>query len=271
MAALPGHASEPGARIDRLHRGQTHRVGPYRRADQAVVIAPGHLFQFKRPTLADAALIGVGEAAAVQEHRRHAGGIGATERTLGMCRIGQAHRADLSIAPRLANDPGAAIETIQSIAEIFDELAFRAIAPAAVLVDHRIAAADEIACHLRPRSRLRIGERNLRSAGQMAAIGRAFQQHGERAVDRFTAAGRAVYVGGEAYAVAHRHHDRALEHHVVPIRGQRRSRQRKQAERCAEPGQTPARDARLGWAGCDRAHPARSLSPSSLSRHPAPP
>ena len=47
-----------------------------------------------------------------------------------------------------AHDPGAGVVAVVPVAQIFDEFAFRAVAPAAILIDDNIAARDEEARHV---------------------------------------------------------------------------------------------------------------------------
>ena len=122
VAALPWHPREPGLDVDRLQRLEPRRVVHDRRAFQGRLIGPGHLLQLERAALADAVLVGVGEAAAVEKHRGDAGRIGAGERALRMRRVGKAHGADLAVAPGLADDPGAGVVAVVAVAQIFDEL-----------------------------------------------------------------------------------------------------------------------------------------------------
>ncbi len=233
MAALPRHLGEPALNVDALQRLHPHRILETLRRFPGGERRPGHLLQLEGAALADSALIGVGEAARIDEHRRHPGRPGTTERALGMGGVGQPHRADLAVAPGLLDDPGAAIIAVGAVAEIFDELAFRAIAAAAILIDHHIALPDEEMRHLGAALRCRLGHRQFRAADHIAAIGRAFENNRKSAGQRLSVLGRPVDVGGQMHAVAHPHLDRRFEDHIV---ADHLGRRRAHREESGDPG-----------------------------------
>src|SRR5207302_1939603 len=72
---------------------------------QRVVVGPGRLFQIKGAAVANAAAIGVREAAAVEKLCGKARRVETAERGLGMRRIGKAEGTDPAIAPGLPNQP----------------------------------------------------------------------------------------------------------------------------------------------------------------------
>ena len=116
-------------------------------------------------------------------------------------RVGQAHGADAPVAPGLRAQPGAGVEPVLAVRQVFDEAAFGAVAAAGVLVDHGVAVRGEARRDLGARGRGAVGRGDLAAAGQVAAVGRALHDHRERA----GAVGQ-VDVGGQADAVAHRDH-----------------------------------------------------------------
>src|SRR5262249_35491511 len=106
--------------------------------------------------------------------------------------------------------------------EVLDEGALGAVATAAILVDHHVAVPDEVRRHLSARLRPRVARAALGAADLGLAVGRALQDHREGAVHGAAVPGGAVYVAGEAHAVAHRRHNVALCHGVEALSGRRR-------------------------------------------------
>ena len=100
--------------------------------------------------MTDAAAIGVGEAAAIEELCGQFRRVEAAERRLRVGRIGQPKGANASIAPRLAPDPGERVATVLGLAQIFRETAARMITAATVLIGDGIAVPDEIKQRPRP-------------------------------------------------------------------------------------------------------------------------
>ena len=128
-----------------------HRIGLRLRRDQRVLERPGRLLQLERAGLADAGLPRIGEAAAVQHLRDQPGRIEAAQRGLRVGGVGQAHGADAPVAPGLVAQPGAGIEPVLAVGQVFDEAALRAVPAAGVLVDDGIAMRGEIARRVRAR------------------------------------------------------------------------------------------------------------------------
>ena len=196
-----------------MTRGSFLRLG----ALLGVVVGPGELLQLEGAALADAGAIGAGEAAGIEHHAGEPGRIEAGERRLRMRRIGQAHGADLAVAPGLLDDPGAGVVAVRPLGEVLRELALRAVAAAAILVDHDVAGAHE----MRPRPRPRVigwlmpGSISERERSRLA-VGRPLQDAPAAASrQRPPADGRPVDVGRELNAVAHPHHHVAMHDDVV--------------------------------------------------------
>src|ERR1022692_2455326 len=143
MPAAPGHACKPIGQIDRLQCRERQWIALDLRRLERFVEGPRDLFELERTALADPALIRIREAARVHEHCLYAGGAGARERALRMCRVGQAHRPDTPVAPALLDDPRTAVKTIGAVAQIFDVGALGFPATAAVLKHDRVAVARE--------------------------------------------------------------------------------------------------------------------------------
>ena len=203
----PRHHAEPGMQILRRETGGDDGVGERVRAFLRPVIGPGRLLQFKGAALADTAREGVREAAGIEDHAGETGGGQRGQRRLGMGGIGQAHRADPAIAPGLPDDPGAGIVAVLGIGDVFDEFAFRAIATAAILIDHRVAGVDEMRGDVGASHRLGFAAANLGARALRLAIGRALHHDRERTGKRLPILRRQIDIRGQPNAVAHRHHD----------------------------------------------------------------
>src|SRR6202162_5441497 len=147
MTPLPRHPREPLADVDCLQSFETRRIAGHGRTLQGGAVCPCHLFQFEGAALPYTVLVGIGKAAAIEKHRGDTGRAGTGERGLHMGRIGQPHGPNFTVAPRLTDDPLAGVITVQAIAQVFDELTFRSIAPAAVLVNDDVASGHEVARH----------------------------------------------------------------------------------------------------------------------------
>ena len=182
------------------------RVSRVARVGQRVAVGPGRLFQIERAAVPDAAAIGVRKAAAIEELRREAGRVETAERRLGVRGVGQAERADTSVAPGLAHQPGERIGAVLGLAEIFREAAARAIAAAAILIGDGIAVRDEIGGDLCARARRRVRGGDLGPARRRFVVGRAFEQDRER-----PGTGRTIDVGRQHDPVARRRHQVALD------------------------------------------------------------
>ncbi len=197
VARLPRHAGEPVAQVLVGQGGAQHRVRLGFRRQQRLVVGPTGLLQLERAELADAAGPGIAEPAAVQHLRHQARRVQAPQRRLGVGGVAEPHGADAPVAPGLPQQPGAGVEAVLGIGQIFDETPLGPVAAAAILEHHSQAAGSGIGG---PR---RTPDRAGRRLGQFAAarlcpaIRGAFQHHRERA----RAAGK-VDVGGKAYAVA---------------------------------------------------------------------
>ena len=200
LALPPGQAGEPVPDVLPGQRRAQHRIGHRFRRDLRVLERPGRLPQFEGAALADARSPGIVEPAAIQHLRHQPRRIEAAQRRLGMCRIGQPHGRDPPVAPGLRAQPGAGVDPVLPVRQVFHESAFGPVAAARVLIDHRIARGDERRGQRGAGGGGAVGRRDLAPAGQMPPVGRALQHHRQR-----PGAGRAVDVGGEAHAVAHRH------------------------------------------------------------------
>ena len=159
--------------------------------------------------MADAALPGIAEAAAIEHLREQARRIEAAERRLGVGGVGEAQGADPPIAPGLLAQPGAGVDAVMPVREVFDEHALGSVAAAAILVDDGVAAREEGGGELGAGGGDRVGGGEFAAAGLGAAIGRAFEDDGEG-----TGALRQVHLGREAEAVPHRDH---LGHIGAPV------------------------------------------------------
>ena len=199
----PRHRREPGADILRLERGAQDRVALRFRALLGVVEGPGRLLQLEGAALPDALAIGVGEAAGIDHHRGEARRGEAGERHLRMRGVGQAHRADAAVAPRLIDDPGAGVVAVLAFGQVFRERALRAVAAAAILEHDDVAGAHEGQGELGPRHGLGVARLDLRARAFPLAVGRALQDDRQRPIVDDAARGGAIDVGGEADAVAH--------------------------------------------------------------------
>ena len=182
-------------------------IGERVRAFLRPVIGPGRLLELEGAALTDAAREGVGEAAGIENHAGKAGRRQRSQSRLGMGGIGQAHRADPAVAPGLADDPGAGIIAVFGIGNVFDELALRAVAAAAILIDHGIAGPDEMRRDIGAGHRLDLVATDLGTRALGLAIGRALHHDRERPRKRLPILRRQVDIGGEPDAVPHRHHD----------------------------------------------------------------
>lgn len=206
VAARPRHVGEPRAQVDRAQRRELRGIGAHLRRFQHRVERPGRLLELERTALADAALVRVREAAGIEEQCGDAGRVRAGERGDRVRAVREALRADPAVAPRLAHEPGAAVVAVGAVAQIFDVRAAGVAAAAAVLEHDRVAVAREQA---RDRA-ARVAQSVLR-----LAVGRALEDHRERARERRVAARGQIDVGREHHAVAHRHVQVALHEHVV--------------------------------------------------------
>ena len=177
------------------------RVGQRRRAFLGLAKRPGGLLEFKRTTLANPALVGVGEAAAVEHHAAQARRMQAGHRQLGVRRVRKAHAADLAVAPWLADDPGQGVETVFALGSVFGEHPFGGVAPATILEDCDKALGGKAGRHLFTGNVLAV-ELLFRARRFALVIGRTFDHHRIRAV----AACRQVDVGGQVDAIAHGDH-----------------------------------------------------------------
>src|SRR5947209_8854295 len=112
---MPGHAAEPGAdvlcRQSRLHL-RVAGIG------ESIAIGPGRLLQIERAAMADAAAVGVGEAAAIEELSGQSRRVEAAERGLRVGGIGQPEGADAAVAPRLALEPSERVATVLGLAQV---------------------------------------------------------------------------------------------------------------------------------------------------------
>ena len=206
----PRHAREPGSDVLRLQRRLDCRVAGI---GERVAVGPGRLLQVERAAVADAAAIGVGEAAAIEELRRQTRRVEAAERRLRVRGIGQAERPDAAVAPGLAHQPGERVVAVLGLAEIFREAARPSDSGRGNPDRRRHSRARRN--RRRPRRASAASGRGgaLGSARRRFVVGRAFEQDRER-----PGAIRAVDVGRQHDAVARRHHQVALYDHPARAR-----------------------------------------------------
>ena len=141
---------------------------------ERVAVGPCRLLQVERAAMPDAAAIGAGEAAAIEELRHQPGRVEAAERRLRMGGIGQTEGADVPVAPRLALEPGERVEAVLGLAQIFCKTAARMIAATAILVDEGVAVSDKISGGVSPRPRPCVSGGALGSARRRFVVRRAF-------------------------------------------------------------------------------------------------
>ena len=180
MARLPRHPGEPIPQIFRRQGRMQHRIGLRLRRDQRVVERPRRLLQLERAELADSTGPAIAEAAAIHDLTDKAGRVQATQRSLGVRRVAEPHRADAPVTPGLGDQPGAGIEPILAVGQVFDEPALRPVAATAILVNGRIAAVGQPLRHHPARQRGRVGGAQLAAAGFIPAIGRPLHHHRKR-------------------------------------------------------------------------------------------
>ena len=142
IALAPRHSRHPAGDVLGFERGLHLRVA---RVGERVAIRPGRLLQIERAAVADAAAIGVGEAAAIEVLRGKTRRVEAAQRHLRMRRIGKTHRRDPAVAPGLRHQPIAGVVAVRRLAQILGEAALGTVAPAAILIDDGVAGTDEIA------------------------------------------------------------------------------------------------------------------------------
>ncbi|MCY1391528.1 hypothetical protein D9M71_63730 [compost metagenome] len=201
VTAAPGHPREPGVDVLRFQGRAQRRVGLGRRAFLGLPEGPGGLLQLERPALADAALVGVGEAPGVQHHGAQPGRGEAGHRQLGMGRIGQPHAAHPAVAPGLLDDPGQAVVAVLPLVDVLDEVPFRAMPPATVLEHRGEAPFGELQGHVLARQVAAV-QAPFRARGLALVVRRALDHHRPGAC----ANGGQIDVGGQAHAVAHPDH-----------------------------------------------------------------
>ena len=166
-------------------------------------MGPGRLLQLEGAELPDAAAPGIGETARIDELCLEPRRIEAAERGLRMGPIGQAHGGDAPIAPGLPQQPGATVETVGALAQIFGEALRGAVASAAILIGDPIALLREIGGEPGARGGLGRSGRHLAAARNVAPVGRALEDDGEG-----PCALRQMDIGCEPRAVAHLDHRR---------------------------------------------------------------
>ena len=142
-------------------------------------MGPGRLLQLEGAELPDAAAPGIGETARIDELCLEPRRIEAAERGLRMGPIGQAHGGDAPIAPGLPQQPGATVETVGALAQIFGEAPLGAVASAAILIGDPIALLREIGGEPGARGGLGRSGRHLAAARNVAPVGRALEDDGE--------------------------------------------------------------------------------------------
>ena len=130
--------------------------------------------------------------------------------------VGAADHADLAVRPRLRRRPLHRVVAVRRLLPHGVELALRAVAPARVLVEGRVASLCEVA----PGARIAVAA----GAGRPPVVRRPLQDHGKRPVTR-----RQVHLGREPDPVPHRRPLDLAAHAfritVLPLtRGPRRGR-----------------------------------------------
>jgi hypothetical protein len=115
---------------------------------------------------------------------------------------------------RPARDPRHRVETIGALGEIFDELALRAVAAAAILIDHDIAVPHEMRGDLRAGERPGHADLDLTTGRDRLAVGRPLHDDRRRLVERNAVPCRTVDVGRKTYAVARPDHHLAMNDHA---------------------------------------------------------
>src|SRR5882724_5603133 len=187
VPALPGHACEPGLQIDRFQRRQQARVGLDFGTLETEVVGPDDLFELEGTSLADASLVRVGEAAAVDIHGLEARWIQACESNLGVSGVGEAHGCDEPVTPRLLSDPAAGIEAVGAFIQILREFAFGVVPAPAILEDHYITVAHVELGNLGPCLRGMVCRGEVPEAGYVAAVRGAFHDDRKSARNRSAA------------------------------------------------------------------------------------
>ena len=216
MAAPPGHAGEPVADVLGLERRAPRRVAPGFGRQQRVLPRPGRLLELEGATLADAAVVGAGEPAAVEELAGQRRWSEAADRRLHMGAVGQSQGADPAVAPGLPGEPVERVLAVLGLVHVLVELALGAVAAPAVLQQHGKAVAGEPLGDFRLRQRQLLCCRHVGMVGARAVVRRAFQQGrpGPRP-------GWPVDVGSEVHTIAHRHAQAVLDANRAGTRRQR--------------------------------------------------
>jgi len=168
---------------------------------------PGHLLHLEGAIPSDASVIGVREPAGVDVHARQSRRRLCRHRTLGMRSVGEAHRPDRAVAPRLPHQPGHRVVAVVRIVEIFSEHALGVVAAATVLHDDRISVLREPASDVWTGRRLGAGQTDFRSADAALVVRRPLEDHRRAVHASLLHSDRDIAIGGQADAVAHRHHD----------------------------------------------------------------
>src|ERR1700730_18096683 len=146
---MPGHATEPGADVLRCQGGFHRWVAG---VGEGIAIGACRLLQIERAAMPDAAAVGIGEAAAIEELRRQSRRVEAPERRLRVSGIGQPEGADPAVAPRLAPEPSERVAAVLGLTEVFCKATARMVAATTVLIGDGIAVFDKISGNFRARS-----------------------------------------------------------------------------------------------------------------------
>ena len=210
IARLPRHPGEP---VLDVNVGQDLPDGGIPGIGQGIAVGPGRLLELEGAAVPDAAPVGVGEPAAIDDHGGEARRVQAGQRPLGVRRIGQPHGADASIAPRLLREPDDRVVAVDRLARILRESAFRSIASARVLEDHRVAVIHEVGRDLAAAARRRVTRGALGAAGGGLVVRSALEDGGRGRAGRPVGSSGQVDVRGQPRPVAHRYHDVAQDEH----------------------------------------------------------
>ena len=159
------------------HRAEGHR--------------PGEPAQLQRAVMAQRRRVAVG-AALVDPHRLEVRRPFDRRRVLDPGQVGGAVGADVAVAVRQRRQPLDRVVAVRSLVRQQDELAFRGVAPAAVLDRRQVAVAGQELAH-------------LLVGGACAVVRGAHQDGGKRAGQWLAVAGRPPDVGGQPDAVARGH------------------------------------------------------------------
>ena len=195
MAGLPGQAGEPVVDVLPGHGGAGGvRVVAGFGAFQGLAEGPGYLAQLEGAAVATTAVVGAGEAAALQPHGGQVRRVEAGQGRLGVGGVGEAKGGDLAVAPGLFSQPLDGVVAVPAFVHVLGEAAFGIVTATAVLDDGDVAVVGE--------------EGGFFEAGSgRLVVGGALEQHRQRLGYGFAVGQGPVYVGGQVDSVAGGHHE----------------------------------------------------------------